>query len=95
MKVQANVENLTTWVPDWFPLKVLLLRFYAAGVEPIEPNHFESTMNIVQYGFIGVIKGAVEIGDVGVKAALALAECKRFGIKIFLWKHNMKWRPYY
>lgn len=85
----VNIENLTPWLPSWFPLSVFLVRFYQPGVQPVEPNEFESTVVVSKFGPVGIVKGAVKSNNKMITHGSAAI--KHHGVSILVWRHNLKW----
>jgi len=70
----------------------LLLRFSAKGVEPVEPNPFEFSLVVEQYGPIGIAKGGRGDGLTEERILRGMAAIREHGIRLLLYRHKMKWR---
>lgn len=70
----------------------IILRFYADGVEPIEPNHYETAIIVDCFGPIGIVKGAVDFDNASEKILIGGIELKTYGIELINYRHNKRWK---
>jgi len=70
----------------------IIVRFYADGVEPVEPNHFETTVTVDCFGPVGIVKGAIKLDDALEKILIGGRELKPFGIELLNYHHNGRWK---
>jgi hypothetical protein len=70
----------------------IILRFYADGVEPVNPNKFEHSLTLDCFGHIAEAKGAVEFPDAFQKISLGSEKLKSYGIKLINYQHNGRWK---
>lgn len=70
----------------------IILRFYADGVEPIEPNQYETSVTVDCYGPVGIVKGAVDFENASEKILIGGLELRPYGIKLINYCHHKRWK---
>ena len=86
--ITANIEDLTAWIPRFLPLpRVLIVRLYAPGIEPVEPNPFKFAVVAVVQRRVATIKALCQGVTPGYMRAGARALAK-IGIRRLEWRHD-------
>lgn len=86
--ISASVEDLTESIPRWLALpKILLVRLYDPGIEPVEPNPFRFAVVAVVIGHIAEIKALCQGVTISYMRAGAVA-LKAYGVKSLQWRHD-------
>lgn len=70
----------------------IILRFYAPGVDPVEPNHFDAAVTVDCFGPVGIVKAALEFDHAAEKILAGGIKLKQFGIMLLNYRHKGKWR---
>jgi len=72
--------------------KVIILRYYPDGIEPVEPNPYDATVTVDCYGPVGIVKSAMEFDDALERISVGGIELKKEGIEVLNYRHHNKMR---
>lgn len=88
MSITASVEDLTAWMPRFSPLpRILIVRLYPPGVDPVEPNPFRFAVVAVIRWRVATIKALCG----GVTPKYYRVICRTLsdaGVRCMKWRHD-------